>query len=820
MKLLNNVKLLILCALALCFSFGHGDLCAGEMLSIGELEVLSEMLNTEGFSLEHTAFYRDWDPDTVGKSDWHLQVLSSGLKSLPLLDDLRAKMQARTESELPRYLGSIAKESPFYRLELPNPRLNSAGDLFAYVELCYRFINRMYEQSFAALSPAAQDSLAAFLMQVMIEQEDHERYRGYFADHQLPWLEEMDIEAFARLILKMDMASLIAATEAMLQLRDTVATFEPVNDKVLVHKSEFGLMIIGSAKHDVYSAENFPQLAEYPVCLILDPAGNDIYDIPLYTSRINPLMLLIDKAGSDIYRSREPSFFARQGLFFGMDIAGDDVYQLADFSFSALMGCMWHLDKAGDDIYQSGIFSQAAAILGIAYLRDDAGDDNYSAHALAQAFGSTFGTAVLADYSGSDRYYLGGKYFHAPLMPNDYRTMGQGMGYGIRPYLAGGLGLLHDAQGNDKYLGGVYAQGVGYWYATGILMDEAGNDVYNAIYYPQGSGIHLASGILYDGAGNDCYYSRNGPGQGAGHDYGFGLFIDGGGDDAYSIHGGNGLGLSNSLGIFVDSSGNDRYERSEAQNYGHANFSRSTGGLGLFLDAGGVDSYPDSTKANNTQWQKGTYGFGKDMELNIIEKPEPEKDEEQLAAPAADAPIAEIFAAASEWEVGNAVSRVRTARQYMLERAAEARSYIAEHKLANKSGLEYRALQALCKQDTEFREILLGHTANPDSMKAKTAISLLAGERDNRILPQLAQHLAEARYTASCIAALGNLDAPESLQLLLQQKDQPNERLRFLVARSISMHKSAEAKLALEEFHDDPSFLIQALIRNLPKENT
>lgn len=820
MKLLNIVNLLILCALAITLSFGSGALCAMELLSIGELEVLSEMLETEGFSLDHTAFCRDWDPDTAAKSDWHLNILGKGLGCLPALEDLRAKMHAGNEMELPRYLGNIAQESRLSRLELPSPRLNSAKDLFAYVELSYRFINRMYDQSFAALNPAQQDSLAAFLMQVMIESEDEQKYREYFAAHNLPFLENMDVEYYAKLIQKMDMGALIAASEAMQKLRDVVSSFEPTNSKLLIHKSAFGLMILGSPKNDVYNIKSIPQLAEYPVCLILDPAGNDIYDIPLYTSRINPLMLLIDKAGDDLYRSREPSFFARQGLFFSMDIAGDDVYQLADFSFSALMGCMWHLDKAGDDIYQGGIFSQAAAILGIAYLRDDAGDDSYSAHALAQAFGSTFGTAVLADYSGSDRYYLGGRYYHAPLMPNDYRTMGQGMGYGIRPYLAGGLGLLYDARGNDKYLGGVYAQGVGYWYATGILMDEAGNDVYNAIYYPQGSGIHLASGILYDGAGNDCYYSRNGPGQGAGHDYGFGLFIDAGGDDAYSIHGGNGLGLSNSLGIFVDSSGNDRYERSEAQNYGNANFSRSTGGLGIFLDAGGVDSYPDSTKANNTQWQKGTYGFGKDMDFNIIEKPEPENDEEQLAAPAADASIAEIFAAASEWEVGNAVSRVRTARQYMLERAPEARSYIAEHKLANKSGLEYRALQALCKQDAEFREILLAHTSDADSLKAKTAISLLAGERDLRILPHLMNHLAEGRYTASCIAALGNLDSPESLRMLLQQKDQPNERLRFLVARSISLHKSAEAKLALEEFHDDPSFLIQALIRNLPKENS
>ncbi|HCM15728.1 MAG TPA: hypothetical protein DHW79_07265, partial [Candidatus Cloacimonas sp.] len=117
------------------------------------------------------------------------------------------------------------------------------------------------------------------------------------------------------------------------------------------------------------------------------------------------------------------------------------------------------------------------------------------------------------------------------------------------------------------------------------------------------------------------------------------------GDDAYSIHGGNGLGISNSLGIFIDKQGNDRYERKEAQNYGNANFSRSSGGLGIFLDAGGEDLYPDSSYVNNSSWQKGTYGLGRDVELNTVNAPPVEEDAAQLEPPAAEAPIAEIFAA-------------------------------------------------------------------------------------------------------------------------------------------------------------------------------
>lgn len=811
-------RLLIVLAFTLLFCRAAGLLYAEKILSENELEQFSEMLAQEGFTLQHAAFCRDWDPSTLAKSEWHLQVLEGGFSAVEILEDLQEKMRKRDESSLPRFLGDIAAENGFYSLSLSPPEIRNSRELFTYVELSFDAINSMYEKAFSHLSVSARDSLSAFMMQVMLEAEDAADYQEYFARRGLPWEEEPDIQAYAAMIDDLDLGALNAATEAMICLRDFLADFELFNQESLSYKSKYGTMILGSPGNDTYDQTSFPQISQDPICFILDPAGEDIYPTALHTSASHPLLMVIDKSGDDLYSCREPSFFAQQGVFISADYAGNDLYHLADFSFSAILGSMWHLDTEGDDIYKGGVFAQAAAIAGLACLQDVMGNDSYHAGSLAQAFASAKASALLADYSGADSYYLGGRYFHAPLMPNDYRTMGQGMGFGIRPYLAGGLGLLYDADGSDKYIGGVYAQGVGYWYATGILMDEAGNDVYNAVYYPQGSGIHLASGILYDREGNDCYYSRNGPGQGAGHDYGFGMLIDGSGDDAYSIHGGNGLGLSNSLGIFADLEGKDRYERSEAQNYGNAAFARNTGGLGLFLDAGGEDSYPDSLKSNNNDWQKGSYGFGRDVALNETADPEPDKDEEQLPAPAADAPIAEIFAAASEWEVGNAIHRVRTAREYMLQRADEARSYILEQKMDTESGLEFRALQALCKEDETFRDLLLEQSSAPDSLKAKNSIALLAGMRDERLLPIIENYLKQDMYLVACLSALANIDDPKSLVLLSNYRDLESERLRFLVARSISMHSSAQARDYIEEFREDPSFLIQALIRNLPKE--
>ncbi len=820
MNLFNSARVLILIALLMSFGSSMSYLYARDIISGAELDQISDMLSGEDFELSHTAFHRDWDPACKAKSEWHMDVLCGGISATAKLQELKQTMQSSSTATKLDYFGAVAKSCEEYQLELPPlPRIRKPKDFFKHIELCLDTIHATYQKTFIALNTAQRDSLLAFLIQMMPEAEDEEFYKSYFAQKGLPWLEDVEMDPYVAMIEKMDMAALIASSKAMLELRERLAQYNPQNRKPIVYKSKWGLMIIGSTGADSYSEDSIPLLAKFPLCLILDPGGDDIYSIPLESSFEQPFMLLADLSGNDVYRNSEPSMFAHGGLFAGADYAGDDIYQLADFSFSAVMGSFWHTDFAGDDIYQGGLFSQGAAILGLACLEDESGNDAYSAYSMSQAFGGTYGIGILADHAGADSYYLGGKYFHAPLMPDDYRTMGQGMGFGMRPYLAGGLGFLYDAAGNDKYLGGVYAQGVGYWFATGVLMDLAGNDVYNAVYYPQGSGIHMASGMLYDESGNDCYYSRNGPGQGAGHDYGFGLLIDAEGDDAYSIHGGNGLGISNSLGIFIDKQGNDRYERKEAQNYGNANFSRSSGGLGIFLDAGGEDLYPDSSYVNNSSWQKGTYGLGRDVELNTVNAPPVEEDAAQLEPPAAEAPIAEIFAAASEWEVGNAVNRVRKAREIMIDRAAEASAYILEHKLANQTGLEYRALQALCAADSTFCDSLLNYTADSDSLKAKTAIALLAGERDPDLLPVISAHLAEERYLATCIAVLGNYQSAESLTMLLQHKDIANERLRFLVARSISLQSSDIAKEAILSFEDDPSFLIQALIRNLPKDD-
>ncbi|MCB5247486.1 MAG: HEAT repeat domain-containing protein [Candidatus Cloacimonetes bacterium] len=804
------------------------------LLSPAETRILEEMLAEAAFEPSAPAFEKDWDLSTKYKLDWQLRQLQDPWRGLEDMQELRETCCLDGPEALPallRQLGGIAfnLDPGLFASLYPASRslfdqqlaaqVRKPEDIFAWLESGLDYLATGFQPAFAAFSPEEKRMLLSFWHWQFIESEDIDKYEACYEEKGLPAYSELDQEEVQNLLGQFDPQALLSSGIQFLALSDALLervqglTFK--SKKILSRKTRHGLMAVGTPGDDVYDAKGFKD-----ICLLLDPAGNDRYETSLATGPQNSFCLLIDLAGDDLYRNPEPAalFHSSFGLGCSYDLDGDDIYQTDDFSFSAFMGLNLHQDLAGNDSYRSGLFAQGAAMCGTALMLDAAGNDSYQASVAAQGFGSTHGVGALLDRGGADIYSLGGKYFHEPLMPLDYITLGQGMGLGLRPDLAGGLGLLYDGAGNDRYLGGVYAQGSGYWYATGALIDEGGNDIYSAVYYPQGSGIHLACGWLLDSMGDDAYYSRHGPGQGAGHDWSLGVLIDGAGNDAYSIEGGNGLGLTNSVGLFVDKSGNDRYERINPQNYGGANLARSAGGIGLFLDAGGSDSYPDSLKANNKTWQSGTYGIGRDLDLNLIAKSAVEELAENAAMPDSTDSIESIFSAASEWEVGSAVQRVRAAREILLSRAGEAIPYVLENKLNTASGLEYRALAALAGASPEFIAELYQVIELPDSLAAKNALSLISGVGDSLLVEPVERLLQDKKYETACISVLAGVHSERSVELLNAYIVHPSERFRYLAARSLKQIKHPSARATLELMRPDRSFLVQSLLRNLPPE--
>jgi hypothetical protein len=152
---------------------------------------------------------------------------------------------------------------------------------------------------------------------------------------------------------------------------------------------------------------------------------------------------------------------------------------------------------------------------GFGLLLDALGDDTYTAHPMPIEFPS-------------------------PQTAERNVSMAQGAGYGRRADYsdgrswAGGVGVLIDVQGNDRYLCGVFGQGVGYWGGIGMLIDLQGDDGREGAWYVQGAAAHFAIGYLEDRLGNDRTLAAMNMAIGAGHDFSIGYYIDFAGNDEYN----------------------------------------------------------------------------------------------------------------------------------------------------------------------------------------------------------------------------------------------------------------------------------------------
>jgi hypothetical protein len=357
---------------------------------------------------------------------------------------------------------------------------------------------------------------------------------------------------------------------------------------------------------------------EYSV--IIDLGGNDRYDLSYNPKQPHPT-IIIDLSGDDIYNG-ETAYTIGAGMFsVGMliDLGGADVYRGSNFSIgSGFFGVGILYDAEGDDSYLGDTFTEGAGGFGLGALIDDDGHDMYRAALLSQGVGFSVGAGLLIDKSGNDNYIAGNKYSDYLRYDNHNLSLSQGFGYGLRPYLSGGIGGLMDFSGNDTYVGDIFAQGSSYWRAIGFLFDKSGSDQYLAYQYAQGAGTHMTLGILVDNDGADVYRSK-GVSQGCGHDYSFGALYDRRGDDVYyAVDLSQAAGSANGVGLLCDVSGADRYHIGNPKNtHGYGNPRREFGSIGLMLDLGGVDDY-DGYGANNSVWRgTGMWGGGLDCQWEL-----------------------------------------------------------------------------------------------------------------------------------------------------------------------------------------------------------
>lgn len=365
--------------------------------------------------------------------------------------------------------------------------------------------------------------------------------------------------------LAMARALFAAATSAFVRdLRSPGLAFPPPQR----FESAIGTVVIGSPAAD----RHVPGAA-----LIIDPGGDDEYQRA--PAKGGAISVVVDLGGNDRYTGNDTAVHALSAL---VDLAGNDTYA-ADGIASAIAGVSIVLDAAGDDQYTSGVLAQAAAHFGWAALIDLAGNDRYEVKAFGQGYAGTAGVALLWDRSGNDIYVAGG--LTDPFERGGGIGFAQGAASGWRGEFAGGIGILRDDAGDDRYEAQMFSQGTGYYYAFGVLWDGGGNDAYAAVRYAQGNGTHQAAGLLDESAGDDAYSLTVGVGQGMGLDLAVGALVDRGGNDTYrTLFLSQGTATANGFGLLADLAGDNAWSTSaDPRSWGHSQWLRGLPSVGVFL---------------------------------------------------------------------------------------------------------------------------------------------------------------------------------------------------------------------------------------------
>ncbi|MDQ7780133.1 MAG: hypothetical protein RDV41_10550, partial [Planctomycetota bacterium] len=395
-------------------------------------------------------------------------------------------------------------------------------------------------------------------------------------------------------------------------------------------QTPFGPLVVAGCGDDTHKTD---------AALIIDLGGNDVYanNAGGCRSMKERAALCIDHSGDDQYSA--PDQLCVQGFGFcgvGMliDLGGNDRYISKHFSQGAgIMGVGVLHDAAGDDSYICNAFCQGAGAFGLGALLDSAGEDFYECATLGQGAGMTLGLGVISDLAGDDRYYacVTGKKDALNNLPG--YSQGGGVSFrqlpaerSLTPY--GGVGLLVDSEGNDRYrAGGWNSQGGSYIMSLGALVDMSGNDHYSG-GTAQGSGIHITNAIFIDKDGNDIYEGGFRAG-GSGSDRSPGFFIDYRGNDIYNSSTAS-YGTSCKpfgLSIFVDYEGSDKYVSKRPKGPIVMNDWDSFGGIwpesephmwpyAICLDLGGKDDYEVRNHRNDSERQSFGHGIHLDMEWN------------------------------------------------------------------------------------------------------------------------------------------------------------------------------------------------------------
>jgi hypothetical protein len=489
----------------------------------------------------------------------------------------------------------------------------------AYVEAVLVEADRLRERALGALGESERRFLfehAQFLADNFVpqlsEQNEDQRVRA-----------QLDNRFFKLAADRIDEAALLEAAQLVASLADenwlraarTAFSGLPSQSPlpwvtgtvVLAKETPAGWIVIGGRGSNTYRDGG------QKVALLLDLGGHDTY--AGFTAPVNETQgigVVIDLAGNDVYEAGPLGLAAgRLGVGMLVDAAGNDQYRLeAGSGGTGFAGIGLLVDRGGDDRYTGSRFTQGAAIAGVGLLLDESGNDDHTSFGYAIGFGGPLGIGAVVDLAGDDAYQCGNRYASGynrldapdakpgePRFQYDCFGIGAGVGRRLLPKqeppvvedVGGGIGLVLDQAGDDRYAGSNFSQGVGYYFGAGVKMDEGGNDVHEAARYGLGAAAHSGVGLFVDRAGADRYGST-GPfyNGAAAWDRSVALAIDDARDyDIYDLSRSTGLGIADhrAWSLFVDAGGRDRYQTPAGLG------SAGHGAVSGFFDLGGDDQY-------------------------------------------------------------------------------------------------------------------------------------------------------------------------------------------------------------------------------------
>ncbi|NQT34869.1 PDZ domain-containing protein [bacterium] len=490
------------------------------------------------------------------------------------------------------------------------------------------FLNRQLENLYSFMTPDDR----SFLMDHRFELSDAMSEGIYISSDENPERLEHNLRTI-ELGSRIDLDSLYMTARLIMQFlletEDRVFSWMEKHPESKFIETRWGKIGFGRTGHDRWDKADFK--------FIYDPAGDDFYadGTGVAGSFEQPIAWIIDREGNDAYQSTvdgaQGSGLPGVGIL--IDRSGDDSYiGLRWTQGTGFMGVGILMDEVGDDNYHGTEYIQGAGLFGLGILADIDGNDRYNGTVHAQGVGFTNGLGMLIDYAGDDNGYCTGKYPTNYGDPGIFDAWAQGCGMGFRGIASGGIGVVIDADGEDRWEAGNFSQGGGYYYGFGIFRAGGdGNDTYIGSRYGQGFCAHQAAGLFIEDGGDDFYTTRQGVVTGLAWDECVTIFIDEGGDDYYNGGTGFSLGASahNSFCLFLDRSGRDEYNYKPGPARAGGNKYHGGSSFSLFVDLGDdQDIYSCDRVQNDVEIVRPEFGVfrdGKGEPLMPFERPE--KDE-------------------------------------------------------------------------------------------------------------------------------------------------------------------------------------------------